>query len=84
MSHRGAMSCRELVALVTEYLEGTLGQADRGRFEEHLAACDGCGAYLDQMRKTIVLAGRLREEDVTPAARERLLASFRDWKARPA
>jgi len=48
------------------------------------AACDGCGAYLDQMRKTIALAGRLREEDVAPAARERLLASFRDWKARPA
>jgi len=84
MSQRGAMSCRQLVELVTEYLEGTLPPDDRARFEEHLAACDGCGAYLDQMRKTIALAGRLREEDVAPAARERLLASFRDWKARPA
>ncbi len=77
------MSCRQLVELVTEYLEGTLSPRDRARFEEHLTACEGCGAYLDQMRKTIVMAGRLREADVAPAARERLLAAFRDWRTRP-
>ena len=76
------MSCRELVTLVTEYLEGTLGARDRRRFERHIRGCDGCTAYLEQMRETIRLAGSLRERDVPPRAREELLAAFRGWKER--
>ncbi|HUH80998.1 MAG TPA: zf-HC2 domain-containing protein [Solirubrobacteraceae bacterium] len=76
------MSCRELVTLVTEYLEGTLGARDRRRFERHIRGCDGCTTYLEQMRETIRLAGTLSERDVSPRAREELLAAFRDWKER--
>ena len=74
------MSCRELVTLVTEYLEGTLRARDRRRFERHIRGCDGCTAYLEQMRDTIRLAGSLRESDISPQARRELLAAFRDWK----
>ncbi len=73
------MTCRELVELVTDYLEGRLTRADRFQFERHIAACDGCSRYLAQMRATIRLVGRLREEDVPPPAREALLTAFRDW-----
>jgi len=76
------MSCRELVTLVTEYLEGTLAARDRRRFERHIRGCDGCTTYLEQMRQTIRLAGTLSEDDLTPRAREELLAAFRDWTAR--
>jgi anti-sigma factor RsiW len=48
-----ALSCRDLVELVTDYLEDALPAAERLRFEEHVAACEGCGAYLDQMRRTL-------------------------------
>jgi anti-sigma factor RsiW len=78
------LTCKKLVELVTEYLEEALSPGDRERFEAHLMKCDGCGAYVDQMRKTIALAGRLHERDIEPAAREKLLAAFRDWRARPA
>lgn len=78
------LTCRKLVELVTEYLEGTLSADHRARFEEHLMKCDGCGAYVDQMRKTIALAGRLQERDIEPDAREKLLTAFRDWRARTA
>jgi len=44
------MTCRELVELVTEYFEGALDEAERERFEEHLAACPGCEHYVEQMR----------------------------------
>ena len=54
------MTCQELVELVTEYLEGALPASDRRRFDEHLAECPHCVAYLDQMRITIRLVGRLR------------------------
>jgi anti-sigma factor RsiW len=76
------LTCQELVELVTDYLEDALPAGTRTRFEAHLAECDGCMTYLDQMRRTIALTGRLRESDLTPAGRAALLALFRDWKAR--
>lgn len=76
------MSCRELVELVTAYLEDALTPEDRMRFEAHLAECDGCSTYLDQMRRTIVLTGTLHVEDVSPEAEQVLLQTFRDWHAR--
>ena len=74
------LSCRELVELVTDYLEGALSPEDRGRFDEHLRVCDGCSAYLEQFRETIRLTGTLREDSIEPAARDALLEQFKDWK----
>jgi len=74
------LSCRELVELVTAYLEGALSIGDRMRFENHLAACDGCSTYLEQMRRTIELTGTLRVHDVSPEAAASLLHAFRRWK----
>lgn len=74
------LTCIELIEIVTDYLEGALPPAERSRFEAHLAGCDGCTRYLDQMRQTIRLTGRLAEDQLTPEARSDLLAAFRDWK----
>jgi len=74
------LSCRELVELVTDYLEGGLSRRERVRFESHLAGCEGCTAYIEQMRAGIAAAGTLTEEDLDPAARDALLAVFRDWR----
>jgi anti-sigma factor RsiW len=76
------MSCRELVELVTAYLEGALSLEDRMRFESHITGCDGCATYLEQMRRTIELTGALRVDDVSPEAEQALLQTFRDWRAR--
>ena len=80
MSGPSELTCRELVELVTDYLEGGLGAGDRLRFEHHLVMCEGCSAYLDQFRETIRLTGRLGVQSVDPAAREALLHAFRGWK----
>jgi predicted anti-sigma-YlaC factor YlaD len=74
------MTCQELVELVTEYFEGTLPAVDVTRFEEHLGECEACLAYLDQMRATIASLGRLEASALPAAARDGLLAAFRDWK----
>lgn len=74
------LGCQELVELVTDYLEDALPALERARFDAHLAECDGCDRYLEQMRQTIRLLGRLSAEQMTPEARARLLAEFRDWK----
>jgi anti-sigma factor RsiW len=73
------MSCRELVELVTAYLEGVLSLENRIRFEIHLGGCDGCATYLEQMRRTIELTGTLRVDDVAPEAEAALLHAFRAW-----
>jgi anti-sigma factor RsiW len=74
------LSCRELVELVTAYLEGELPVGARKRFEAHLSQCDGCSVYLEQMRTTIRLSGMLGVEDVSPEAEQALLRAFRGWK----
>ena len=77
-----ALNCKELVELVTDYLEGVLPPEDRERFEVHLATCDGCTAYLQQMRKTIQTVGNLQENNLSPQAKENLLRLFQNWKTR--
>jgi anti-sigma factor RsiW len=77
---RPELSCQELVELVTDYHEGALTRRVRRRFDAHIAACDGCTAYLEQMRETIRVTGRLDVESLPPQAREELLEAFRGWK----
>jgi anti-sigma factor RsiW len=72
-----ALTCKELVELVTDYLEGVLDSQDRERFEVHLVTCNGCTAYLQQMRKTIQAVGNLKENSLSPQAKEDLQALFR-------
>ena len=75
------MTCRELVELVTDYLEGGLSPDDHRRFESHLDVCEGCTTYLDQLRVTIAATGRLTEESLDPAMRDALLDAFHGWTA---
>jgi anti-sigma factor RsiW len=74
------LSCAELVELVTDHLEGALDRRSRRRLEEHLAECDGCDAYLDQIRATVALSSRLGSDALAPEAREALLGAFRTWR----
>lgn len=74
------MSCRELVEVITEYLEGTLPGDARERFEAHLAECPYCANYLEQMRATIEALGELQEESLDEKTREGLVEAFRGWR----
>ena len=78
MSER-ALTCHEVIDILTEYIEDALPVEERRRVEEHLAACDGCTAYLEQLRETIRLTGMLTEEQIPVEQKEQLLAAFRDW-----
>jgi anti-sigma factor RsiW len=75
------MNCRELVDTITAYLEGTLPDADRRRFDEHLERCDACTEYLSQMRRTIARLGTVDVMTLSECGREELLAVFRKWRA---
>lgn len=74
------LTCRELVELVTEYLEGSLTPDERARFEDHIMTCPPCRSHLDQMRHTIDLIGQIPEESLPPQVETDLLEAFRGWK----
>jgi anti-sigma factor RsiW len=75
--------CREIVELLTEYLGGTLSVQDRTRFDEHLATCPPCTAYIAQVRTTLDVAAELGTAGNPPDSEveQRLDQMFRDWHA---
>ena len=73
--------CQEMVELITDYLEGAQLALARRRFEAHLAGCQHCTEYLDQMRATIRITGRLRTEDLTPEMHEEFAALYERWRS---
>ena len=73
------LTCKELVELVTGYLDGSLRGRRRRRFESHLAVCEGCTRYLRQIAATIRTTGSITEEQVTDEQKAVLLTAFRDW-----
>jgi len=76
----GSMTCREVVDLIAEYLDGNLAFFDRVRFQIHLGFCKGCRNYLNQMKYTIRTLGQLPTEPMPDDVRDELLKRFRNWK----
>ncbi len=74
------LTCREMVELVTDYLEARLPIDDRTRFELHLVYCAACRTYVRQMRQVLEASGAITEESVPPDVRDSLLRAFRGWR----
>jgi anti-sigma factor RsiW len=74
------LTCREIVELVTDYVEDALPPDERAHFERHLSYCPGCVTYVEHIRDTIRATGSApREESLPPEVRAALVAQFRDW-----
>ena len=73
------MTCEELVELVTAFLDGALAPEAEQRFVEHLAICDGCEIYVEQLRRTIAEVGQVKPESLSPETRDSLLEAFRTF-----
>jgi anti-sigma factor RsiW len=76
-----ALSCRELVELVTAYREEALSPDERARFEAHLATCPPCVHYVEQLDLTVRAVGGLNAEIEQAPATQALLEVFRAWNA---
>ena len=77
---RDPLVCREFVQLISDYLDGSLPESERRRFDAHLAECDGCAGYLDDVARVI---GSLNEATLPapdPHTRDSLLRAFRDLR----
>jgi anti-sigma factor RsiW len=74
------MTCRQVVELMTDYLEDNLPAGDRARFEEHIAGCDGCRAYLAQLQTTREMVGRIANVPMPASVERELIEAFRNWR----
>jgi hypothetical protein len=74
------LHCIEVVELVTDYLDGVLTPAEGARLEAHLAFCDPCIRYIEQVRATITAAGRVEPEAVRTEVISRLLRVYRELR----
>ena len=75
------LTCRELVELVTDYLEDSLPAHERARFDAHLEECEACRAYVDQMRTTVRLARAAGTTQEVPGM-DGLMEAFRGFRRR--
>ena len=78
-----SVACAELVALASEYLEGTISPELQERIDTHLAGCEGCTMYMDQLRGVVEAAGHLTPDAVPEEAVDRLLDAFRAARSSP-
>jgi predicted anti-sigma-YlaC factor YlaD len=77
---RDPLVCREFVQLISDYLDGSLPERETRRFQAHLAECDGCEGYLDDVARVV---GSLHEATLPapdPHTRESLLRAFRELR----
>ena len=78
------LTCKEFVEVLTDYLEDVLDPAERAEIERHIVICRGCSNYIEQMRRTIDLLGRVPDvddEQPSPVQTKELLGLFREWRA---
>lgn len=76
------MDCHAAVELLTAYLEGALAGRPRRRFEAHLSRCRACRSYLEQMRVTIAVLGRLEPDRLPTGVRAELVSIHRAFHGR--
>ena len=75
------VTCREVVELLSDYLDDAMPAPDRERLEAHLAQCDGCSAALEQLRETIRVTGTVSEGEVPSSQLDAIRTAFRAWRS---
>ena len=73
----GEIICRQFVEMATDYLEGAVPDEDLELVEEHLAMCDWCRAYLDQIETTSAALAEAAPSAPPDATLHALLGAFR-------
>jgi hypothetical protein len=71
------MQCEKLLAMLNEYVDGSVDPAICDAFEEHLAGCNPCQVVVDNIRQTITLYKEGKPYELPVAFRERLHGALR-------
>jgi len=79
------MTCREIFASLSEYIEFELPPDACREIEQHLAGCPPCIEFTESLRRTVELCRRYRPAELPGPlaleARSRLESAYRDMLA---
>ena len=75
------MKCEDLLAMLNEYVDGTVDPAVCEEFERHMAGCNPCQVVVDNIRQTITLYRNGQPYAMPVKFRSRLHSTLRQrWK----
>ena len=75
------MKCKDLMAQLNDYVDGTLGPAFCEEFERHMQGCNPCQVVVDNIRQTITLYKEGQVHELPLPFRTRLHTALRErWK----
>ena len=66
------MTCRETIAVLSDYLDALCGPELMAQLEEHLRDCAPCRAYLATFRRTRDLTRQAGQVEMPPEMKSRL------------
>ena len=76
------MKCEDLLAMLSEYVDGSVDPAICEEFEKHMAGCNPCQVVVDNIRKTITLYKEGKPCELPALFRDKLHQTLRDrWKS---
>lgn len=75
---RNMLTCRQLIDLLSDYVDGDLSPPLQRRLEAHLAGCEPCIAFLQTFKQTQSMARTMHDEDMPPELRQRLWHFLRE------
>ena len=70
-------ACKEVTALILDYLNDALNPSVKRDFKRHLRICPDCVNFLNTYKKTTSLTRAIRSEEIPPKIRENILDFLR-------
>ncbi len=77
----GALSCEEIFAKLSEYLDGELDETVCEQLEGHMGSCEPCQRFLDSLRNTVSLLRDERPSQMPEGLRSKVCEAFRNFNS---
>jgi hypothetical protein len=71
------MKCEDMLALINEYVDGTIDPSICAEFEKHMTGCNPCQIVVDNIRQTITLYKNGQPVELPAGCRDRLHSLLR-------
>ena len=72
------MTCRDVIGVLDDYVDGRLERGVTAALERHLAGCEACRAYLATYRRTRALGARIARVEMPEEMKVRLRLFLRE------
>lgn len=77
------IECRQIAELLADYLDGSLPRRTAELLEWHIDGCAPCVAFLNTYRGTIRATRSLRDVEIPPELKQRVLTVLRAQRPSP-